>query len=194
MPAAGHDPVRVAINQADLAVRNTQQLVDDLREAGLMPLADRLGATDQSDSAVFLEPDLYVLVRRATCRLDVTGETEAPQASPRLALDPPRRPVTGEQMAPLQVLGGDEQLLRERFEVSSGGSDSFTLVPAGGDPGFRRLTLEFRSGQLSSMEIIDRLNQRVSVQFSQLDADRQLTPADFAFQPPPDADLFYYDE
>ncbi len=105
-----------------------------------------------------------------------------------------RRPVAGEQMAPLQVLGGDEQLLRERFDVSSDAANRFTLVPAEGDPGFRSLTLEFRDGQLSAMDIIDRLNQRVSVQFSDLDADSELTPADFAFQPPPDADLFYYDE
>jgi outer membrane lipoprotein carrier protein len=105
-----------------------------------------------------------------------------------------RRPVTGEQMAPLQVLGGDEQLLRERFQVSSDGDDHFTLVPAAGDPGFRELTLVFTDGQLSSMEIVDRLKQRVSVQFSDLDTTSALAPEDFAFQPPPEADLFFYDE
>ncbi len=105
-----------------------------------------------------------------------------------------RRPVTGEQMAPLQVLGGDERLLRERFEVTSSGDDSFTLVPASGDPGFRELTLLFDDGQLVSMEITDRLKQRVSVQFSDLDMTSELTPEDFAFQPPPEADLFIYDE
>ena len=105
-----------------------------------------------------------------------------------------RRPVTGEQMAPLQVLGGDDQLLRERFQVSSDGDDHFTLVPAAGDPGFRELTLVFTDGQLSSMEIVDRLKQRVSVQFSDLDTTSALAPEDFAFQPPPEADLFFYDE
>ena len=105
-----------------------------------------------------------------------------------------RRPVSGEQMAPLQVLGGDDQLLRERFEVTSEVAGNFTLVPAAGDPGFRELTLVFADGQLSSMEIIDRLKQRVSVQFSDLDNSSPLAPADFAFQPPPDADLFFYDE
>ena len=43
-------------------------------------------------------------------------------------------------------------------------------------------------------EIVDRLKQRVSVQFSDLDTTSALTPEDFAFQPPPDADLFFYDE
>lgn len=105
-----------------------------------------------------------------------------------------RRPVTGEQMAPLQVLGGDDQLLRERFQVSSDGDDHFTLVPAAGDPGFRELNLVFTDGQLSSMEIVDRLKQRVSVQFSDLDTTSALAPEDFAFQPPPEADLFFYDE
>jgi outer membrane lipoprotein carrier protein len=105
-----------------------------------------------------------------------------------------RRPVSGEQMAPLQVLGGDDQLLRERFAVTSDGPDTFTLVPAQGDPGFRQLTLVFEDGQLAAMEIVDRLKQRLSVQFNDLDTESVLTPDDFAFQPPPDADLFFYDE
>ena len=105
-----------------------------------------------------------------------------------------RRPVGGEQMAPLQVLGGDDQLLRERFVVTSDGADSYTLVPVQGDPGFRQLTLVFENGVLAAMDIIDRLKQRVSVQFSDLDSVSVLTPDDFAFQPPPDADLFFYDE
>ena len=44
------------------------------------------------------------------------------------------------------------------------------------------------------MEILDKLNQRVVIAFDQLDASAALTPADFAFQPPDGADLFYYDE
>ena len=94
----------------------------------------------------------------------------------------------------LNEAAGDDELLRQRFNVTSDGVGSFTLVPAAGDPGFRELTLVFEDGALASMEIIDRLKQRVSVQFSDLDTSSALTPEDFAFQPPPDADLFFYDE
>ena len=105
-----------------------------------------------------------------------------------------RRPASGEQMAPLQVLGGDADVLRQRFTVASDGPDRYTLTPAQGDPGFRSLTLGFSSGQIQTMEIVDRLNQRILVRFSELSSSAVLTPDAFAFSPPEGADLFYYDE
>lgn len=105
-----------------------------------------------------------------------------------------RRPAAGDQMAPLQVLGGDAEVLRRRFNVTSDGADSYTLTPREGDPGFRSLTLGFASGQVQSMDIVDRLNQRILVRFSALSTSPALSPADFAFSPPEGVDLFYYDE
>ncbi|MEP1593794.1 MAG: outer membrane lipoprotein chaperone LolA, partial [Halieaceae bacterium] len=106
-----------------------------------------------------------------------------------------RRPVAGsEQMAPLQVLGGDEDILRERFTVNQSSDTSFTLIPVASDPGFQHLTLTFSNGTLVSMQILDSLNQQVEVRFSNLDSTTPLAPEDFAFSPPDGADLFYYDE
>ena len=106
-----------------------------------------------------------------------------------------RRLVAGsEQLAPLQVLGGDESILRERFTVSRTSEQAWTLIPVAGDPGFQQLVLIFNDGAIGGMEILDSLNQRVEVQFSNLDSSATLSPADFAFSPPDGVDLFYYDE
>lgn len=107
-----------------------------------------------------------------------------------------RRPVAGGvQASPLQVLGGDESVLREQFSVEQAGDNSFILVPIVGEHGFKRLQVSFANGTLSGMDIEDKLNQRVVVIFKALDASSALTPDDFEFVPPTgDVDLFYYDE
>jgi outer membrane lipoprotein carrier protein len=106
-----------------------------------------------------------------------------------------RRPIAGnEQMTPLQVLGGDEDLLRERFAIAAGtDGNSFTLVPVASDPGFRQLSLRFDGQQIVGMEIIDNLNQRINVLFSNVQVV-ELTPEDFAFTPPAGVDLFDYEQ
>ena len=110
-----------------------------------------------------------------------------------------RRPVDKSgAVSPLQILGGDEQLLRTQFTVSKNATGVFTLIPAGeaGDsnPGFQRLSLSLDSGVLAGMEIIDALNQRVLITFTEVDKSPGLLPQDFAFEPPDGVDLFYYDE
>lgn len=106
-----------------------------------------------------------------------------------------RRPVnTGAGMSPLQVLGGDESALREGYEVTDQGEGVFTLVPVAGDPGFRSLTVRLRAFLIEGMEIIDNLNQRVLIDFSDLDVETGLTREDFAFRPPEGVDTFYYDQ
>ena len=106
-----------------------------------------------------------------------------------------RRPITGSaEFSPLQVLGGDAQVLRERFTITQTKPDQFLLIPTLGDAGFQQLSLHFDAGGLSSMEIIDSLNQRVQITFSNLDTDSSLQASDFAFSPPAGADLFYYDQ
>ena len=106
-----------------------------------------------------------------------------------------RRRTSGDEgMSPLQVLGGDEAALRAGYRVTREGDEVFTLVPEGGNPGFRQLQVTLRAYLIESMEIIDNLNQRVSIEFGELSVDEGLTPADFDFQPPEGADVFYYDE
>jgi outer membrane lipoprotein carrier protein len=106
-----------------------------------------------------------------------------------------RRPVTtDEEMTPLQILGGDEDALRKKFQVARTAEDAFVLTPASSDVGFNQLTLYLDGPALTGMEIQDNLGQNVVIKFSELDSTSALGAADFAFSPPTGADLFYYDE
>lgn len=106
-----------------------------------------------------------------------------------------RRPVTTDaEMTPLQILGGDEDALREKFQVVRKAKGAFLLTPLSPDVGFRQLTLYLDGAKLTGMEIQDNLDQDVVIKFSDLDSTSALSAADFAFSPPPGADLFYYDE
>ncbi|PLW67197.1 outer membrane lipoprotein carrier protein LolA [Pseudohalioglobus lutimaris] len=106
-----------------------------------------------------------------------------------------RRPVAGtDDMSPLQVLAGDSSLLGEKFEVSVTGKGRFRLEPTAGNPGFKELTLIFAADQIGGMEILDNLNQRLFIEFSEVDDQSSQAPADFRFVPPEDADLFYHEQ
>jgi outer membrane lipoprotein carrier protein len=108
-----------------------------------------------------------------------------------------RRPVAASvQASPLQVLAGDESVLREQFRVEQQDADRFVLVPLAGEHSFNRLEVSFAGNTIGGMTIEDKLNQRIEVAFSDLDGDTVLTPEDFDFSPPTggDVDLFYYDE
>jgi outer membrane lipoprotein carrier protein len=106
-----------------------------------------------------------------------------------------RRPVDdSEQMSPLQVLGGNETLLRSRFSVEQTAVDIFSLLPKGINPGFLALQVTFSGNSFASLEIADNLNQRIVIAFSQVDSESKLVVEDFSFIPPPEADLFYYDQ
>jgi outer membrane lipoprotein carrier protein len=106
-----------------------------------------------------------------------------------------RRPLdSGEGMSPLQVLGGDEGVLRQGYRITAEGEETFTLVPETGNPGFRQLKVRLRAYLIESMEIIDNLNQRVEIDFGELQANPNLSPRDFSFEPPEGVDVFYYDQ
>jgi len=106
-----------------------------------------------------------------------------------------RRPVAAaDEMSPLQVLAGDTNLLRENYEVTVTGQGRYRLQPTTGNPGFKTLTLIFADQQVSGMEIVDNLNQRLFIQFTEVDAESAQAPADYRFVPPEDADLFYHEQ
>lgn len=106
-----------------------------------------------------------------------------------------RRPVTtNADMTPLQILGGDESALREKFHVERKAEGTFVLTPLAPGVGFKQLTLFLNEEQITGMEIRDNLDQDVVIKFADLDSKSALRSADFAFTPPPEADLFFYDE
>jgi outer membrane lipoprotein carrier protein len=107
-----------------------------------------------------------------------------------------RRPVVGNvEASPLQILGGDESVLRDQYSVTRDSDDTFTLTPVGTEHGFRRLTVTFAADTISRMDIVDKLGQRVVVDFNNVDSKSTLTSNDFEFTPPSeDVDMFYYDD
>lgn len=107
-----------------------------------------------------------------------------------------RHPVVGNvEASPLQILGGDESALRDQYAVTQDTDDTFTLTPIGTGHSFRRLTVTFAGDTISQMDIVDKLGQRVVVDFTGVDAKTVLDSSDFEFTPPAgDVDLFYYDD
>jgi outer membrane lipoprotein carrier protein len=107
-----------------------------------------------------------------------------------------RHPVVGNvEASPLQILGGDETALRDEYAVTQDADNTFTLTPLGTGHSFRRLTVTFAGDTISRMDIVDKLGQRVVVDFERVDAKTPLSSSDFEFTPPPgDVDLFYYDD
>ena len=105
-----------------------------------------------------------------------------------------RRPVEGnEALSPLQVLGGNSEVLRKRFAISQSAEGDFQLRPLADNAGFRSLRLRLQEGGLAGMEILDNLDQRLVITFTDVRSDAGLTAADFAFTPPEGVDLFYHD-
>ncbi len=107
-----------------------------------------------------------------------------------------RHPVVGNMEAsPLQILGGDESVLRDQYSVIQDTENTFTLTPIGTGHSIRRLTVTFTDDTISQMDIVDRLGQRIVVDFVRVDVETLLSSNDFEFTPPPgDVDLFYYDD
>ena len=106
-----------------------------------------------------------------------------------------RRPSPqGAGASPLQILGGDVEALRESFAVEQAGEAAFTLTPRVPDAGFQRLHLGLDGAGLSRMEVLDNLQQRIEIEFSEVDSSSPLTPQDFHFEPPPGVDVFHHDQ
>ncbi len=107
-----------------------------------------------------------------------------------------RRPVVGNvEASPLQILGGDESALRERYTVTQDASDTFTLIPRDSAHSFRRLAVTFDGDAISRMDIVDKLGQRLVVDLQNVDTTTALGSVDFEFTPPSEGvDLFYYDD
>jgi len=105
-----------------------------------------------------------------------------------------RRPVNAQTLSsPLMVLGSDAGSLRQHYTVERVAENAYSLHALEGDPGFSELTVHFQGTVLSSLSLVNQLDQRLQITFSDVRTEPPLTPADFTFTPPLDADLFYYD-
>jgi outer membrane lipoprotein carrier protein len=105
-----------------------------------------------------------------------------------------RRPANAEaNLAPLQILGGDDGALRQHYQVD-GGAGEYSLTPLQANAGFQLLHISLGELGPTRMEIDDNLQQKVVITFQHLEHSKTLTAADFSFSPPPESDVFYYDE
>lgn len=77
----------------------------------------------------------------------------------------------------------------ERVEQASEGTFWVQLTPKRGDTDFRRVRLGFRGDALKFMELEDKLNQTTVLEFIDLKRNPALAAGQFAFKPPPGADV-----
>src|SRR5436305_4163896 len=96
MPIAASDFACVGLDKTEQVDRQPQQVGGDLRKAGLVTLAVRLGAEHQRDAAVWLEADLGALARRAARCFEKTGEAEPAQLAALRRGAPPSRKALGQ--------------------------------------------------------------------------------------------------
>src|SRR6267142_2647987 len=97
MPIAALDLAGVRLDETECSNWEAQQIGGDLRKAGLVSLADRLGAEHQGDAAVRLEADLGALARRAARCLEKTGDAEPAQLAALDRFPAPRRKALGQE-------------------------------------------------------------------------------------------------
>jgi chaperone LolA len=102
------------------------------------------------------------------------------------------RRSTGEeqQFAPLQLLGGDLRDLRQQFRVEDLGGDRYRLQPTYPDAGFASVDLQWESGQITAMEVVDRSGQRLQLSLTPERPTPPLAPADFAFSVPEGVEVY----
>lgn len=106
-----------------------------------------------------------------------------------------RRPAHGQDdLAPLEILNADSAFLHSNFSVAEASAGSYTLTPTNPALAFNQVLLVFDGNVVQSMQIEDKLGQRVVVQFSKVVQNPALVVEDFAFTPPASADIFYYDQ
>lgn len=95
-------------------------------------------------------------------------------------------------MTPASLLAGDasvEDNFTIRAATSAQGVKWFELAPKRQDTDFVQVRLGFVRGELTSMELEDKLQQRTSIAFSAVKRNPRLQPALFAFAPPKGVDV-----
>src|SRR5437879_6896258 len=107
MPVAALDLRRVRLDETECSNRDSQEIGGNLRKAGLVALAVRLGAEHQRDAAVRLEADLGALARRAARCLKKTGDAEPAQLAAVCCGAAPSRKAFGQDpLRHLVEIGG----------------------------------------------------------------------------------------
>ncbi len=101
--------------------------------------------------------------------------------------------VLGNTPAALIATASDLKGLSGLFTLANApdadGQQWVLATPKSRDGQLQSVRLGFRQGQLATLEMLDGFGQRSVMQFGPLDTQAGLKPGNFAFQPPPGADL-----
>jgi outer membrane lipoprotein carrier protein len=93
---------------------------------------------------------------------------------------------------PAMLLSGNKPL-EDGFEiVESFDADDLSwvrLVPKTQDTDFQEVLIGFRVGMLTSLRLLDSLNQVTSIEFMNVELNRELDDSAFEFAPPPGVDV-----
>jgi outer membrane lipoprotein carrier protein len=182
---------------------DVDQLMEVLQRIGSMQGEFRQTQYDESDMLVGESNGNFLLLRPGYYAWEIQSpDSQLIIADPQYIWHHDRdletvtqRPVDdSEQMSPMQVLGGDEALLRRSYAVEKISDNSYTMSPMGVSPRFKRLSVEFQSADFKTLEIVDNLNQRIVISFDNINSEATLTPDDFVFSAPAGADFFNYEQ
>lgn len=103
-----------------------------------------------------------------------------------------QRSIGGDaNFAPLELLGGDIETVRERFSVETLDASVYRLQPIYPGASFSAVQMNWQDGTLQAMEIIDRSGQRLQLALTPDDDAPSMTPEDFKFSAPEGVELFY---
>src|SRR5215472_447422 len=94
---AALDHAGVGLDKTECRKRQPQEIGGDLREAGLVALAVRLGAEHERDAALRLEADFGAFARRAARGLEKTGDAEPAQHRAVRRIPSPRRKAASDE-------------------------------------------------------------------------------------------------
>lgn len=93
---------------------------------------------------------------------------------------------------PSMLLAGEIEAVKAQYEIGVGmdaeGRERFELIPRAAGGPFARLSLAFRDGRLSLLEMRDGLGQRTEVAFPELRPLASTDPGRFRFETPPGVD------
>src|SRR6267142_842879 len=131
MPIAALDLPGVRLDETERSSWESQQIGGNLRKAGLVALAVRLGAEHQSDPAIRLEADLGALARRAARCLEKTGDAEPAQlAAVRCGAAPSRKALGQDTLRHLVEIGGKPPAVDRHPEPAAIGEATDQVAPA----------------------------------------------------------------
>lgn len=95
-------------------------------------------------------------------------------------------------VTPAMLLSGNKPL-EDGFEIlESFDADDLSwvrLVPKTQDTDFQEVLIGFRVGMLASLRLLDSLNQVTSIEFMNVELNRELDDSAFEFTPPPGVDV-----